>query len=150
VRRALLLCLFAACAFRPPQPEPPPTAEEEAARLFDELGPAEALCYLQDLGPTTSLAAALYALDRPLEAAGIYGQLLSDDPLTIHNLGAALHAGGLDAEPVFELALSLLPECDTVFAGSLIGLADYYEERGDSETAERIRAQADYLMGDLR
>lgn len=99
-----------------------------------------ALACLSEAGPCEYLGVTLYALDRDMEAAGVFGQLLDDDPITEYHVAASLHAAGADARWLFEDVLSRLCAHDAIEPDALRGLAEY-----EPEQASRIFAQADYL-----
>ena len=62
-----------------------------------ELGDHEgAVACLSEVAPSESYGAALYVTSRYAEAAMVYAQLVSDDPLTLYNLAVALDALGED------------------------------------------------------
>lgn len=106
----------------------------------------ESLWCLEELGPSEDLAFTLYALDRNLDAAGVFGQLLDEDPLSVWNLAAALDSAGKTTESlVWDVASRLTPH-DGLWPDVLLALARAAFERGELEHAGAVLAQVDDLM----
>jgi tetratricopeptide (TPR) repeat protein len=141
VARALGVAALAGCAR-----EPACDLEAHCEALLERGEYLEVVMCAAGEPPIPDLGAAFYALGNLDGAACVYAQLLTDDPLTVHNLAAVRHYAGHDAEPLFEFVLARALPGDGTIPRTLLGLADYYDERGDWEHAERIRAQAEDLF----
>lgn len=90
------------------------------------------------------------AADEQVQAEiGLRTLLLSDDPLTLYNLTAALWDAGYDVEEWFREVLARCAPADETNIYALDMLAEAVDERGDTEQAARIRAHAEHLE-DLR
>jgi hypothetical protein len=88
------------------------------------------------------LADALHLAQRHGEAAGVYGALLSDDPLSLYNLAAALHDDGKDVRSLLEEVLARTAEHDhETLAAALELLAGCASDSGE---ADRLYAVSDW------
>jgi hypothetical protein len=88
------------------------------------------------------LADALHLARRHGEAAIVYGELLSDDPLSLYNLAAALHDDGKDVRSLVESVLASADEHDHTTLAAAIELLALTSP--DPAEADRLYAEADW------